>query len=392
MKIGIASPLDLNIIQSAFSKSDQLDIADIKGLGGSQPSQYALWLLQAGHEVYLYTTSVSVPRGEERVYTSERICLKIGHRPGPLARLLTFQYGEILTIRAMINSDELDIIHAQWCYEFAMAAIKSRFPHIITVRDWPPKILLLTRHPYRLMRLFLSLLVFFNGRDFIANSPYLHRKLKFLASRVRGVIPNGMPDNLLMDKVKRFNAGKLVLIAINNGSGSIKNTRKLLEAFSLLQVDNLNLHLKLIGKGHEPGKDLWSWARDRNLLFNVEFIGPLNFDSVLNELDNADLMVHPSLEESFGNIIVEAMSRGVPVIAGRSSGAVPWVVGDAGLLVDVLSEKSIAEAIRTFYADRALLERYSVAGLQNVTSRFSMSAIEKSYTNHYHRLISKSLS
>ena len=50
-----------------------------------------------------------------------------------------------------------------------------------------------------------------------------------------------------------------------------------------------------------------------------------------------DLLALPSLTtprwaEQFGRVLVEAMARGVPVV-GSSSGAIPEVIGDAGLIV-----------------------------------------------------------
>ena len=53
------------------------------------------------------------------------------------------------------------------------------------------------------------------------------------------------------------------------------------------------------------------------------------------------------MEESFGNTLVEAMMLGTPVIGGRDSGAVPWVLdsGRAGELVNVRSEVEVVQAL-----------------------------------------------
>lgn len=387
MRIGIAGPMDLNIITDAFDNSDRLELENIQSLGGTQPAQYSRWLMKEGHDVFLYTTSISVPRGVVRVYRSRRVTLKIGHRPGALLRMLTFQLGEIRTVKCMIAADQPDIVHAQWSYEFALAAIKTGLPHIITVRDWAPEILLFTRHPYRVMRLLLSFIVFCKGKNFVANSPYLHTKLEFLKSRLLPFIPNAINDSHFIEKRKLFHDDKLVIISINNGADGRKNTRTLLEGFSLLRNKYNNVYLKLIGDGHEAEGMLWNWAREKDMLDSVEFLGSLRFESVLQELDRSDLMVHPSLEESFGNIIVEAMCRGVPVIAGRESGAVPWVVADTGMLIDISSAGAIAEAVQLFLDDKSLLEEYSRAGYVNAKSRFSMSEITKSYNRYYQKII-----
>lgn len=64
-------------------------------------------------------------------------------------------------------------------------------------------------------------------------------------------------------------------------------------------------------------------------------------------MDRADIFVAPTLEESFGMTVLESMARGLPIVAGRSSGAVPWLLdfGTAGELVDVRRSDEIASAI-----------------------------------------------
>jgi glycosyltransferase involved in cell wall biosynthesis len=58
----------------------------------------------------------------------------------------------------------------------------------------------------------------------------------------------------------------------------------------------------------------------------------------------ATLLVQPSLEEGFGLPVLEAMACGVPVVASRR-GALPEVVGDAGVLVDPEDEPALTAAL-----------------------------------------------
>ena len=66
----------------------------------------------------------------------------------------------------------------------------------------------------------------------------------------------------------------------------------------------------------------------------------------------ADALVHPSLYEGFGLVIVEAMARGVPVVAARAT-ALPETGGDAAQYFDPLDVGDIASAIRAVVGDRA---------------------------------------
>lgn len=77
----------------------------------------------------------------------------------------------------------------------------------------------------------------------------------------------------------------------------------------------------------------------------------------------ASMLVVPSFDEGFGITAVEAMTLGVPVIAARR-GALPEVVGDAGLLVDPEDHGALADAMAHVLWDAAARRRLAEAGVQ----------------------------
>ncbi|WP_253182145.1 glycosyltransferase, partial [Cellulosimicrobium cellulans] len=111
-------------------------------------------------------------------------------------------------------------------------------------------------------------------------------------------------------------------------------------------------------------------ARARALGDRVRFAGPLDGDDLVAFYRGLDVLAVPSREtpgwvEQFGRVAVEAMACGVPVVA-TSTGALPDVVGGAGLLVPpddpdalraalvrVLEEDGLAERLRADGAERA---------------------------------------
>ena len=76
----------------------------------------------------------------------------------------------------------------------------------------------------------------------------------------------------------------------------------------------------------------------------------------------AEVFVYPSLFEGFGLPVVEAMACGVPVITSRGS-SLEEVAGNAALLVDPLSEDSIASALLQILQDDQIQVRMRQAGL-----------------------------
>jgi glycosyltransferase involved in cell wall biosynthesis len=102
----------------------------------------------------------------------------------------------------------------------------------------------------------------------------------------------------------------------------------------------------------------------------VVLLGWLDRDDLKDLLDSASALVLPSLEETFGNVLLEGMARRVEVIGGRASGAVPAVLGQGkyGILCDVTSPEALcaamvqAEARAHVEAATAMLKEKYAAG------------------------------
>ena len=86
----------------------------------------------------------------------------------------------------------------------------------------------------------------------------------------------------------------------------------------------------------------------------------------------ASVVVLPSLDEGFGLPALEAMTIGVPVVVS-SRGALPEVVGRAGLIVDAEDVAGLADAMDRILKDPALAQACSVAGIEQAR-RFSWDA------------------
>lgn len=90
--------------------------------------------------------------------------------------------------------------------------------------------------------------------------------------------------------------------------------------------------------------------------------------------ERARLLVLPSFNEGFGLPILEAMTMGVPVVAsGR--GAIPEVLGDAGLMVDPEDADALAEAMARMLYDTMLARRSAARGIRRaLTFKWEQSA------------------
>lgn len=128
-----------------------------------------------------------------------------------------------------------------------------------------------------------------------------------------------------------------------------KNVVRLAEAFRALHADGLPHRLVLAGVDAGEGTRVREAAGDAP----VELTGYVSDERLDALMRGADALVHPSLYEGFGLVLVEAMARGCPVVAANAT-ALPETGGDAALYFDPLDPDDIARAIREVVHDQAL--------------------------------------
>jgi glycosyltransferase involved in cell wall biosynthesis len=390
MKIGIAGPVEINLLKNHLAEKYHDKADRVRGLGGGQVTQLVQEYLRLGHEVSVYTLDSTLSKGKELKLEGEKLKIYVGSFRRGKRVTLDFQSFERRSLLRFMLSDRPEVIHAHWTYEFAQAAIASDIPHVITVRDWAPAILRLMPKPYRLMRLIMNFITLRKAENLSANSPYIAKKLERYCKQEIFMVPNGISDAFMDEGGKTLNQATPVVISISNGFGKLKNIKSLILAHEIHNKQRTTkTRLRLIGKGLERGGLANKWAVDNGIDDSfVSYVGPLSRDKVMEELTSADLMVHPALEESFGNTLVEAMATGVPVIAGERSGATAWVLdnGKAGKLVDVRSPKQIALAIDEILNDEQIWSYYSKAGFARAQNDFGMKSIALRYINLLERV------
>lgn len=136
--------------------------------------------------------------------------------------------------------------------------------------------------------------------------------------------------------------------------------------------------LWLAGAGEEEG-ELRSLADELNLTARVRFLGWRHDQSSLFE--QSDLCAVPSRHEPLSNVVVEAWSRRVPVVATRSEGP-SWLLGDSGAvgtLVAVEDHEALGAEIMRFANSAALRNSVSNAAFEKWKSGFSKPAIVDQY-------------
>lgn len=100
-----------------------------------------------------------------------------------------------------------------------------------------------------------------------------------------------------------------------------------------------------------------------------------------------DVFFNPSITETFGNVTLEAMACGVPVVAARATGSTTLVRdGETGTLVPPGDTEGFADAIQRYVEDPALRRRHGDAGEQR-SLLFDWDTINRQMADTYLRLI-----
>jgi glycosyltransferase involved in cell wall biosynthesis len=91
-------------------------------------------------------------------------------------------------------------------------------------------------------------------------------------------------------------------------------------------------------------------------------------------------------KEQFGRMLVEAMACGVPV-AGSDSGEIPFVIGDAGLVLAEADPEAWTAAIESLLNDTARRRDYAARGLTRARERFAWPVIARAHLDWFEEVL-----
>lgn len=181
------------------------------------------------------------------------------------------------------------------------------------------------------------------------------------------VVPNGINTDYFypLPGVKRADNHLLVT---NSADTPLKGLRYLLEAVASIRTRR-DVRLTVIGSPKKDGA-IERLARDLGFNGALTFTGRIACGDFARYYAEATLAVIPSLYEGFGMPAGEAMACGTPVIS-TSGGALPEVIGDAGVIVPPADPGALEAAILYLLDHPEKRLELGQAGLRRVQSAFT---------------------
>jgi len=187
------------------------------------------------------------------------------------------------------------------------------------------------------------------------------------SSRKFRVVPNGINTDFFYPLPHVQRSDDQVLVT-NSADTPLKGLRYLLEAVASIKKKR-TIGLTVVGTPKKNGV-IEGLVGKLDIRDCVRFTGRIEYEEFASYYARATMAVIPSLYEGFGMPAGEAMACGVPVIS-TVGGALPEVVGDAGILVPTADSGALEQAIVSLLDDPDRRRRLGEAGLRRVEASFT---------------------
>ncbi|MFM7730459.1 MAG: glycosyltransferase family 4 protein [Flavobacteriales bacterium] len=332
-----------------------LFLADINS---SHTKRWAEGLVRCGLSIGIF--SFSVPR----THWFEAHGIVCYHPTKALAKWLY-----IFQLRALKNamrSFKPDLLHAHYASGYGLLGRLSRFqPFIVSawgsdVMSFPAK----SRWHAQLIGSNLK-----HAKAVTVTSHVLHEEVNRRWNISSSIIPFGIDAQQFAYHERPYDRCTFGII---KGLEPIYGVDVLIKAFSKLRMEDPRLTCKIIivGDGSER-LNLEKLARAICPPDSYQFVGRADYADVPKYLQEIDVFVNPSLNESFGVAVLEASSTGCAVIASRVGG-LPEVVQDetTGLLCKPDDTSALTECMSRLIMHPEIRHRMGLAGAQFVRKEY----------------------
>jgi phosphatidylinositol alpha 1,6-mannosyltransferase len=148
------------------------------------------------------------------------------------------------------------------------------------------------------------------------------------------------------------------------------------------QLERRQVRHKVLVVGQGPARE---WFEKR--LPKAVFAGFQAGEDLGRAVASMDMLFNPSVTETFGNVTLEAMAAGLPVVAARATGSESLIDdGVTGRLIQPGRTQAFADALRHFCEDGELRQKIGLAGLQS-SARYGWDQVNQELVDAYVRII-----
>ena len=281
--------------------------------------------------------------------------------------------------------DQYDIIHDNQSLSYGVWALRNRIPTIATihhpitvdrdvavrsVRSWWKKLKHLRWYSFigmqiRVARKFPRVITVSE-----CTRADISREFAIPARRFK-VIPNGI-DTHIFYPIPEIERDPHRIIVTNSADMPLKGLYYLLQAIAAIAGTTPDLKLIVVGTPKKNG-GVVKLIRRLGIGDRIRFTGRISDEAFVVQYAKAGMAVVPSVYEGFGLPAGEAMACAVPVIS-TTGGALPEVVGDAGILVPPADPGALGSAIQRLMDNPGHARDLGMMGFKRVQENFTWSS------------------
>jgi glycosyltransferase involved in cell wall biosynthesis len=268
-------------------------------------------------------------------------------------------------LKKIIADENIQVIHAQSRVTQVLSYFLSRVRPVRRV---------FTCHGFFKRRLFRALFPLWGDRVIAISRPVADHLSDDWNVSVNDIVmvPHGIePYKTRAEKALNTKSrADQILIGTFGRFSSVKGYHILIEAMAHLKQKSLNIKLVLVGQGSEQ-QSLQRQVRQLRLSDDIRFETKADqFESTLSSLD---IFCAPSLQEGLGLSILEAMQRGMPIVASNVGG-IPELIKheETGLLVSPGSALDLANALDRLVSNPELRYRLGKQAKRYVEKSFPL--------------------
>lgn len=361
--------------------------------GGAGNATYntALEMSRRGHQVHVLTARLpnQTDVDNEGNLTIHRVS---SHRRGihesGLFGAATYLFTALRRLRHLARTHDYDVFHFYFGLPTGLLALYARFvlkkPYIISLRgsdvpgydrtNWYLQPLHFVLRP-------LSRYIWSHAVSVVAISRHLRDLAQNTAPALEiGVIGNAVDTNLFPRKSDQIHPNPVHLVYVGR-LVKRKGLQYLIEAMQSLEEDGTTL--EIVGSGDQES-EVRNLIDDLGLADRVIMSGYVPRECLADRYHAADVFVLPSLSESFGQVLLEAMSCGLPIVASKAGGIPETIEHNAnGLLVEPASPKALVAAIRRLASNAGLRNAIGAKNARQARSHYSWTRVADRYEELY---------
>ena len=174
------------------------------------------------------------------------------------------------------------------------------------------------------------------------------------------------------------------ILVINSGDTPLKGLKYLMEAVAELRKTR-EIELVIVGQPMHNGYTQ-GLLKSLKLEDCARYTGKIDTDELVGYYSSATMLVVPSIYEGFGLPAAEAMACATPVIS-TMAGALPEVVGDAGILIPPGDTRAIIESVKYLLDNENMRKELGEKGRQRVAHMFNWDNTARETADYYREAI-----